>query len=80
MKEALWWKPLENGAWALMVLNRNKEPRKVAFDWKAESVTDPLSKRDAAFGKTSCGLRDLWTGKPAGTTARPLARPASTTA
>src|SRR5262245_10331229 len=32
----------------------------------------PLSKRDTAFGKTGYSLRDLWTGKPAGTTAKPL--------
>jgi alpha-galactosidase len=68
----IWWKPLENGEWALMVLNRNTGPRQVAIDWKAETVNDALSRRDAAFDKTSYSLRDLWTAKSAGTTAKPL--------
>ena len=67
-----WWKPLENGEWALMVLNRNTGPRNVTIDWKAETVNDALSKRNAGLGKTTYSLRDLWTAKPAGTTARPL--------
>jgi len=68
-----WFKPLENNAWALMVLNRNADARKASFDWKAEDVRDDLSKREAAFGKTKYKLVDLWTGRPLGNTAKPLA-------
>ena len=51
-----WFKPLDGGDWALVVLNRNKDARKITFDWKTEHVNDDLSKRDAAFATraTSC--------------------------
>lgn len=67
-----WFKPLDAGDWAFMALNRNKEPRKITFDWKKENVADPLSKREAAFGTTGYKLRDLWSGRGLGTTAKPL--------
>jgi hypothetical protein len=55
-----------------VALNRNKDARKIKFDWKAENVNDDLSKRDAAFGKTRYSLRNLWTGRAAGNTGKPL--------
>jgi alpha-galactosidase len=55
-----------------MVLNRNAAPRAVSFDWAAESVRDDLSRRDAGFDKTRYALRDLWLGRDAGLTDRPL--------
>jgi len=68
-----WFKPLEGGDWGFMVLNRNPEPRKVAFDWRSENVNDDLSKRDAAFSTRSYKLRNLWTDKAAGNTSKALA-------
>jgi len=47
-------------------------PRKIAFDWKTESVVDDLSKRDARLGKTSYRLRNLWNGQFLGNTGKPL--------
>jgi alpha-galactosidase len=67
-----WFKPLDGGEWAFMALNRGLEPRKIAFDWKAENVKDEVSKYDAAFGKVAYRLTNLWTGKSAGTTQRAL--------
>jgi alpha-galactosidase len=67
-----WFKPLAGGDWAFMALNRNAEPRTVAFDWKAENVNDDLSKRDASFGTKSYKLRNLWTGRFVGNTAKAL--------
>jgi alpha-galactosidase len=67
-----WFKPLADGDWAFMALNRNKEPRKIAFDWKAENVDDDLSKRDAAFAKTRYKLRNLWNGQFTGNTGKVL--------
>jgi alpha-galactosidase len=67
-----WFKPLDAGDWAFMALNRNKEPRKIAFDWKKESVADPLSKREATFGGRGYQLRDLWNGRSLGSTAKAL--------
>jgi len=67
-----WFKPLEGGDWAFMALNRNKDARKITFDWKAENVNDDLSKRDAAFAKTRYKLRNLWNGQIVGNTSKAL--------
>ena len=67
-----WFKPLANDEWALLVLNRNKEPRKASFDWKTERVSDDLSKRDAAFATTRYKLRNLWNGQFVGNTGKAL--------
>ncbi len=67
-----WFKPLADGDWAFMALNRNKTPRKIAFNWTGEAVKDALSKRDAAFATTRYQLRDLWTGQLSGDTAKAL--------
>jgi alpha-galactosidase len=67
-----WFKPLANDEWALMVLNRNKDARQATFDWKAETVADDLSKRDAAFATTRYKLRNLWNGRFEGNTGKVL--------
>jgi alpha-galactosidase len=67
-----WFKPLANDEWALMVLNRNKDARQATFDWKAETVADDLSKRDAAFATTRYKLRNLWNGQFEGNTGKVL--------
>jgi alpha-galactosidase len=67
-----WFKPLANDEWALMVLNRNKDARQATFDWKAETVADDLSKRDAAFATTRYKLRNLWNGQFEGNTGKAL--------
>jgi alpha-galactosidase len=69
----IWFKPLADDQWAMCILNRNKEPRKFAFDWKTENVTDSFAHRDANFSITTCNLRDLWTAKQIGTTKETLA-------
>ena len=48
-----WFKPLEGGDWGFVALNRNKDARKITFDWKTEIVNDDLSKRDAALREDS---------------------------
>lgn len=68
-----WFKPLAGGDWAFMVLNRNREARRVRFDWAAETVRDDVARRDAAFATTRYTLRDLWApARVAGDTGRPL--------
>jgi alpha-galactosidase len=69
----VWFKPLAGGDWAMVVLNAARTPRHVAFDWKNETVADSVSSRLTAFASTSYRLRNLWTGREAGTTDRPLA-------
>jgi alpha-galactosidase len=63
----VWFKPLAKGDWGMCILNRNTTPKQFTFDWKNEKVTDDLSKRDAAFDKTTYHVRDLWAKKDLGT-------------
>jgi alpha-galactosidase len=68
----VWFKPLTGNAWAMCVLNRSPRFQKIVFDWKAEPVSDDLSKREARFDTVKYSLRDLWTKKDLGTTEKPL--------
>lgn len=63
-----WFKPLADGAWAFMALNRNPESRRVTFDWKVENIRDELSKRSVSSQPPGYSLQDLWKHKPAGDT------------
>ena len=64
----IWFKPLENGDWALAFLNRGKQPKNVRFNWKREDVTDELAKRKTQFDTTPYKIRDLWAHKDLGST------------
>ena len=55
-----WFKPLENGAWAFMALNRNKDTQKIVFSWENENISDDFSKRTLPSRKTVYTLRELW--------------------
>jgi len=68
----IWFRPLAEGDWAMCVLNRNVEPRKVRFDWRREDVKDDLSGRRASFDASKYRVRDVWTGRELGTTADAL--------
>src|ERR1043165_480269 len=68
----VWFKPLKDGDWAVVFLNRNTSPRKISFDWKNEHVADSLSKRETRFETTTYRLRDLWAKRDIGTTERSL--------
>ena len=64
----VWFKPLVGGNWAMCVLNRGTNSQPVTFNWKKETVTDDLSKREARFDTATYKIRDLWTKKGLGTT------------
>lgn len=66
-----WFKPLKDGEWAVCFLNRGKQPAKVVFDWKNQQVRDELSGAGIDARKVY-RLKDLWTGKAAGTTEKAL--------
>lgn len=66
-----WFKPLQNGDWAVCFLNRSSRLRQVYFNWKLESVMD----KDFGYTLSTNSvyrLLNVWTGKEDGTTARPL--------
>ncbi|MFD1466755.1 glycoside hydrolase family 27 protein [Hymenobacter caeli] len=67
-----WLKPMADGKWAVTFLNRAKKPRAVDFDWKANPVTDDLSKAQLNAATTTYKVRDLWAKKDEGTTKKPF--------
>jgi alpha-galactosidase len=68
-----WFKPLAGGDWAACFLNRGVSVQSVNFPWKERAVTDSLSGREADFAKVKYRIDDLWAGREAGTTGKPLA-------
>lgn len=58
----VWFKPLENGEWAMTVLNRGENPQRLRWDWRSNNVDDDLSKRKIDFVKESFNWQNLWTG------------------
>ncbi len=68
----VWFKPLSGGDWALCLLNRSRDAKKISFDWKHEPVADDFSRRAAHFDTTTYSLRNLWTKQPVGDTSRIL--------
>jgi len=65
-----WFKPLENGGWAVCFLNRDNVAQKVSFDWKAANVTDDLSNRTLNAGTAKYKIKNAWTGKSEGNTGK----------
>lgn len=68
----VWFKPLENGDWAVAVLNRGDKTATFNFDWKAHSVSDELSQRDAQFSTLNYQVKNLWNGQQISTSQQPL--------
>lgn len=67
-----WVKPLADGDWAVMILNRNKNARAIDLDWKQMPLKDDIAGAVAAPGVTRFELRNLWNGVFAGNTLEPL--------
>ncbi len=69
----IWFKPLENGDWAVAFLNRGKAARNFNFDWKSSTFTDEeVSRKTFDAGAATYEIADLWKNKSLGTTARAL--------
>ena len=68
----MWFKPLENGDYAICFLNRDIEAKQLHFDWKKFTVNDGISKTYIDFSQTSFKLRNLWTHKDQGNTKKSL--------
>ncbi len=66
-----WFKPLEDGDWAVCFLNRSSKVANVDFDWNTK-VYDELSKRDLNAGETVYSLFNVWTKKNEGTTKKAI--------
>jgi alpha-galactosidase len=65
----IWAKPLSNGEWAIVFLNRGNGMKKIAFDWKLhERIEDALKGMEANFVKNTYKIRDLFSHQDMGTT------------
>ncbi len=53
-----WFKPLENGDWAVCFFNRGAEDKVVLIDWESLKFTDELSGK--TFDPAGCKAQNLW--------------------
>lgn len=67
-----WIKPLQNDELAVCFMNRSRKPVTINYDWKAMPVKDTVSKTNVDFSIITYRLEDLWSGRLAGSTAKPL--------
>ena len=65
-----WFKPLDDGEWAVCFLNRRAEPTVVEFEWENENVVDEIFGYEAKFNEITYAIRNLWTRKNIGKTKR----------
>jgi alpha-galactosidase len=67
-----WLRPLQNGDWALCLVNRSAKEIAGVVDWKPLTITDSLSHREFNTAKENYVVRDLFLKKQLGSTAKPL--------
>ena len=67
-----WFKPLNNGDWAVCFVNRSAVPKTMDFNWSMENVQDTLFNKQLNAQSTLYKLRDLWGKKDLGTTKKEL--------
>jgi alpha-galactosidase len=65
-------KPLDQGEYAVLFLNRDDVPRDYALDWAFHEMKDDISGRAIDFRTQRFDWRDVWNGGT-GSTARPFA-------
>jgi alpha-galactosidase len=68
----LYLKPLDDGGYAVLFLNRGDAERDYRFDWNSHPMKDDVSGRQADFGRQRFAWRDVWQGGE-GSTAQPFA-------
>jgi alpha-galactosidase len=56
----LFLKPLDNGGYALLVLNRTDDARAYTLDWSSHDMKDDISGRAIDFKKQRFSWRDVW--------------------
>ncbi len=59
----LWFKPLNEGDWAVCFLNRSILSKKIHYDWKLCVTEDSLSGAILDASKINYKITNLWTGK-----------------
>ncbi|HTM93697.1 MAG TPA: glycoside hydrolase family 27 protein [Flavisolibacter sp.] len=64
----IWFRPLNNGDWAVCFVNRSASPKTIEFSWQNENVVDVLFNKALDAKTTTYKIRDLWTKKNSGDT------------
>jgi alpha-galactosidase len=67
-----WFKPLQNGGWAVCFLNRSSTPKQAQFSWRTTVVDDAVAKTSLNANTITYKLFNVWAKKDAGTTAKDL--------
>ena len=67
-----WFKPLENGDWAVCFLNRSKEEKTINVQWDSYTFIDEVTEKSPNFDQTTYKLKNLWTKKEEGDTKKNL--------
>jgi alpha-galactosidase len=67
-----WFKPLQNGDWAVCFINRGSTEKGISFDWKKENVNNTFFNRQLNAGTVNYKLFDVWTKRDIGSTAKQL--------
>ncbi|TWF45162.1 alpha-galactosidase [Chitinophaga polysaccharea] len=67
----VWFKPLQQGDWAICFVNRGSHDRPVMFNWKQTPVVDPVF-HYTLEKNIDYTLYNVWTGKQEGTTKKNL--------
>jgi alpha-galactosidase len=68
----LYLKPLDDGQYALLLLNRGDTAHDYRLDWTFHSMKDDISGRQIDFGRQRFAWRDVWQGGE-GSTEQPFA-------
>lgn len=63
-----WFKPLQNGKWAVCFFNRTEQPIKMEFDWAANVVIDDVANLTFDANKQKFNMSNVWTKKSFGNT------------
>jgi alpha-galactosidase len=62
-KLQVWFKPLEDGDWAMAILNRGDKEESFIFDWQQHTVSDALSQRQIQKSPSLYEIKNLWSGQ-----------------
>jgi alpha-galactosidase len=68
----VWVKPLKNDEWAICFLNRKNKSITLNFNWSDNFIKDPDFSYSVDFKNEKFKILNVWTGKKAGTTHKPL--------
>jgi alpha-galactosidase len=67
-----WFRPLQNGDWAVCFINRSSTVKNISFDWEKENVNNAFFNKQLNAAAINYKLVDVWTRKDMGSTANQL--------